>query len=343
MKKKVKVALIGAGRIGFLLEKDPKGVKPATHFGMWLKNKNVKLQAVCDKNLKRRKEISKIDNKIKFFTSLKKLLKIVKPDIVSISTWKDTHYKICKQCIISGIKVIVMEKPLANNLHQSTKLKSLIKKNRVKVLINHRRRYDTEIIKLSKKINNGEIGEIMQVSCFYVYGILTTGTHLIDTLRMLLAKVAGEVVSVIGKQNKFSSFYPKDDINIDGLINFKNGLSAHIQSLNIKNYDIFDIHLYGSKGKIVISNIGRSILKYKIIKSPEHLGFTELSNKEISMCKNTPRKQFTLLSKNAVDCLKNKKALPLCDEIESYKAMVIIDGLIKSAKNKSKLKKINFK
>ena len=62
---------------------------------------------------------------------------------------------------------------------------SYIGKYKVKVLVNHRRRYDDEIIKLTKLIKKGIIGEILQVSSHYVYGLLTTGTHVIDTLRFL--------------------------------------------------------------------------------------------------------------------------------------------------------------
>ena len=41
----------------------------------------------------------------------------------------------------------MLEKPLANNIKQSKEILSLIKKYKVKVLVNHRRRYDTEIKK----------------------------------------------------------------------------------------------------------------------------------------------------------------------------------------------------
>ena len=44
MNKKIKVAIIGIGRIGMLLELDKKRIKPATHFGMWNYNKKVTLE-----------------------------------------------------------------------------------------------------------------------------------------------------------------------------------------------------------------------------------------------------------------------------------------------------------
>ena len=86
-------------------------------------------------------------------------------------------------------------------MDQSKTLIRLINKNKTKVLVNHRRRFDEQAIKLKKLIKKGRIGKIKQVSCFYVYGLLTTGTHVVDTLRMLLNDIAGEVIKVIGIKN----------------------------------------------------------------------------------------------------------------------------------------------
>ena len=264
------------------------------------------------------------------------MIKVESPKIVSICTWKTSHYSITKECLKLGIKVIVLEKPLANTIHQAKELIKLVKKYNAKILVNHRRRYDEEVIKLKKKIDNDIIGDILQVSSFYVYGILTTGTHLIDTLRMLLRDKLGEVDKVIGVLNKLNNFKPKDDTNIDGFLFFKKNVIASIQSLDMKSYDNFDIIIYGRKGKIEITDIGRKILKYRIIKSPEHVGFTELDRKPTLLCSPKPRNQFGYLAKNAVKCLKNKKILPLCDENESFKDMDIIDKLILSSQKMEK-------
>ena len=266
----------------------------------------------------------------------------LKPKIVSIATWKDTHYSITKLCINLGIKVIVLEKPLANNINQAKSLLKIIKKNKVKVLVNHRRRFDTEIIKLKKKLEEGIIGNILQVSSYYVYGLLTTGTHAIDTLQFLLEGLAGKIHKVHGFENKFGNFASSDDKNYDAILQFQNGLKVTLQSLNIKKYDIFDFYIYGTKGKILITDIGRSIIKYKIQKSPEHTGFEELSKRPENLCKPKPRKQFLKLAENAIECLNRKNAAPLCSATDSYKDMEIINKIILSAKNGSKEKKIKF-
>jgi scyllo-inositol 2-dehydrogenase (NAD+) len=337
--KKPNVCLIGPGRIGMTLELDKLRKKPATHFGMWNSNKRSKFLAVCDTDRKKEKIARKLNKKILFYTDYKKMIKDLKPDIVSISTWKDSHYKITSDCLELGIKNIVLEKPLANNIHQAKKIIKKIQKNKATVIINHRRRFDKEVIKLQQKIKDGVIGEITQVSSNYVYGLLTTGTHLIDTLRMLLEPIAGKITYVFGVKNIFKNFLPLEDVNIDGFIFFKNGLKVSIHSHNIKDYDIFDFHLYGTKGKILITEIGRSILKYKIIKSPEHSGFAELESKGKKICKSKPRNQFLTLANNAIDCYLSSKSKPLCSAYDSYIDMKIINALLLSSK-RSKVVKI---
>ena len=338
--KKIPVCMIGAGRIGLKLEFDPKRVKPASHFGMWLKDKNFDLRAISDKKKIERKYLKNIGRKILLYKNFEKMISEQKPKIVSISTWKDTHYMIAKKCIDMGLKVIILEKPLANNLNQARKLIDQINKKKVKVLVNHRRRYDDDIINLKHKLKNGIIGEIIQVSSFYVYGLLTTGTHLIDTLRMLLSDINGDVEKVVGFENVKSNFKPKDDKNYDAVLQFKNGLKATMQSLDMKSYDNFDIHIFGKKGKILVSGIGRDILFYKIISSPEHSGFTELSLNYKRLNNSKPRLQFKKLSMNAYDCLLNNSK-PLCSADDSFRD-IIINKIIQSSKKGSKKLKVKF-
>ena len=178
--------------------------------------------------------LKKIGSNIKIYSDYKKMIKLNRPKVVSISTWKDTHYEISNFCIDNGVKVIILEKPLANSISEAKKLISKLKTKKTKVLVNHRRRFDTDIIKLQSKIKNGIIGDILQVSSFYVYGLLTTGTHLIDTLRMLLKERCGEVIQVSGYKNLSNNFKPNDDENYDAVLKFKSGIISTIQNLDMK-------------------------------------------------------------------------------------------------------------
>jgi len=333
--------MIGAGRIGLKLEFDKKRIKPASHYGMWIKNKRFELKGICDNQEIEKNYKKKINQKIPFYKDFKEMILVEKPEIVSISTWKDSHFEITNKCLDLGIKIIVLEKPLANSINEAKNLIDKIKKKKAKVIVNHRRRFDEDIIGLKKKLENKLIGEIIQISSFYVYGLLTTGTHLIDTLRMLMKNIAGDIVAVSGVKNSMKNFKPKDDENYDASLRFKNGLLATIQNLDMKSYDNFDIHIFGKKGKILISGIGRDILKFKVVKSPEHAGFTELTSSPQQLNNKKPRLQFNKLAQNALECFLYKKP-PLCSALESYKDMIVIAKIIESADKKSKFLKVKI-
>ena len=49
-----------AGRIGLNHEFDKKRVKPVSHVGMWLKNKDCNLVAICDKDKKQFSKAKKL-------------------------------------------------------------------------------------------------------------------------------------------------------------------------------------------------------------------------------------------------------------------------------------------
>jgi len=334
-KEKYTAAVIGIGRIGMLLESDPKRLKPATHFGMWLAQDQVDLIAVCDNN-PRNLEIAKSKlPSVKTFLSAREMLQKVRPDIVSIATWKDTHYEIIKLCVDFGIPAIVCEKPIAEKYEHAKEIVERIKQNGVHLFINHRRRFDPLLYPLREGLKIGMIGEIIQVSTYYVYGLVTTGTHVIDTLRFFLKDVAGEITWVIGIPNKFRHFHPQDDPCIDGFVGFENGLKASLQSLNIKDYDIMNYYFYGRKGLMILKNIGRDIEIYKVKDSPEHEYFAELINKPIKKLGGKPRNQFGYLADNVIDCLKGR-ATTLSSGEDSLKALEVLLAMQKSVAEKGK-------
>lgn len=331
-KKKYKAAVIGTGRIGMLLESDPKRMKPATHVGLWLNHPRTELAAVCDTDPKKFEVAKTMKTDIKTYIDPELLLREVKPDIVSISTWKDTHYEMMKLALKYNIPAIVLEKPIAEKIEHAREIVEEAKEKGAHIFVNHRRRFDPLLYEIREKIKNGLIGEIMQVSSFYVFGLVTTGTHLIDALRFFL----GEVKWVTAFPNKKKHFAPSDDPCADGVIGFENDVKASIQSLNIKDYDVFEIVFWGRYGKLVFRNIGRDFELYKVVDSPEHEGFTELENKPSKSWGGKPRNQFMFLGDNVINCLEDK-ATPLSTVEDSLRDLEILIAMQESIKQGGKV------
>ena len=324
-----KAAVIGIGRIGMLLESDPQRIKPATHFGMWTSHPRTELVAVCDNDPAKLAQAKGMLPSLETYTDAAALLREIRPDLVSISTWKDTHYEMMKLCLENGVKVIVCEKPIADRYDQAKEIVDQARARDVALIINHRRRFDDILYPLRDDISQGLIGQLLQVTTYYVFGLVTTGTHLVDTLRFLLGPTEGEVEWVSAHPNVLPHHAPPDDPCVDGFIGFESGLKASMQSLDIKKYDIFHFDFYGETGKIVLKNIGRDIDIYRVVSSPEHAGFTELEVEPSEQRGGTPRDQFHALADNAVDCLEGK-ATSLSTGEDSLKALEILVAMQRS-------------
>jgi len=335
MSKKYKAAVIGTGRIGMLHENDPKRLKPATHVGMWANHSRADLVAVCDNDPEKFPIAEQLCPGVATYTDPDRLLSETKPDVISISTWRDTHYEMMKLAMKHGVKVIVCEKPIAEKQEDAEEIVREARAQGVELLINHRRRFDPLLYPFRDDLKNGLIGELLQVSTYYVYGLLTTGTHLIDALRFFLKDIAGEVTWVSGFPFPKEHFAPDDDSCLDGFIGFENGLKVSIQSLNMKDYDHFDFYFYGRKGKARFYNIGRNIDIYKVIDSVEHEGFTELENTPSDRRGGAPRDQFGLMADNAIDCLEGK-ATSLSTGEDSLKALETLIAMQESARQGGK-------
>ncbi|MDP2696286.1 MAG: Gfo/Idh/MocA family oxidoreductase [bacterium] len=329
--KKYKAAVIGIGRIGMLLESDPKRTKPATHVGLWIQHPRTELVAVCDNDPKKFEVAKSMKPDVRTYTDPEELLKTEKPDIVTISTWKDTHYEMMKLALKYNIPAIVLEKPIAEKVEHAREIVDEANEKGINLFINHRRRFDSLLYEIRDGIRQGLIGEVLQVTSHYVFGLVTTGTHLIDALRFFL----GDIKWVAAFPNKKEHFAPPDDPCVDGFIGFENDVKVALQSLNMKDYDIFNTDFYGRKGKLSFKNIGRDFELYKVIESPEHQGFTELENHPSQRWGGQPRNQFMFLGDNVVDCLEGK-AKSLSTGEDSLKALEALLAMQESVKQDGK-------
>lgn len=326
----VRAALIGAGRIGMELESDPKRRKPATHFGMWRAHAETELVAVCDREPERLDEARRLAPGIATYDDPGLLLERERIDVVSIATWKDSHYEMLKLAMAAGVGVIVCEKPIAERLDHAREIVNEARARGVSLLINHRRRFDPLLYPFRDDLAAGLVGELQQVSSYYVYGLLTTGTHLVDALRFLLEPSVGEVEWVSGFANDRPHFAPPDDPCVDAVIGFASGVKATMQSVDLKRYDLFDIEIYGTEGRAAVRNVGRDIEITRVRESPEHAGFTELEPEASERRGGEPRDQFGMLADNAVACVRGTGS-SLSSGEDSLRALEVLLAIRESA------------
>jgi predicted dehydrogenase len=334
--KRYKAAVIGAGRIGMRLESDPLRKKPATHAGTWLQNNRTQLVGLCDIHPGMPAAAAKLAPGVATYSDPERMLKEKKPDIVSIATHQDTHIGLIRIALMNGAKAIVCEKPISDDPVGAAKIVAEARSAGVPLIINHARRFDPTFQKLAHEIASGRIGEVLQVSGYYVYGLVSTGTHLVDTIRMLLRPVAGEIAWVAGWPMGLRSFHPQGDPNIDGVVGFANGLKATVQALNMKDYDFFEIDIFGREGLATCHGIGRRAAIYPVVESTINAGFTEMADDPVEQWGPTKESFFASMATNVIDCL-DGRTTPASTGEDSLMALEVLSAMKASAERGVKI------
>lgn len=121
MDKKPTVALIGVGHMGSMYLKLLEELQ---------KNNKCSLIAVCDTDEEVFKRLSE-NLSIPMFLNLKEMVEKVKFDAAIIATISSSHFEVAKLLIESGIKYLLIEKPVVTNIEDLKKLKDITEKNDV--------------------------------------------------------------------------------------------------------------------------------------------------------------------------------------------------------------------
>ncbi|TGL18761.1 gfo/Idh/MocA family oxidoreductase [Leptospira yanagawae] len=268
--RKINVILIGLGRIASKLEKDPYRKKPCTHMGVisshWGK-KNFNFVSgydtksdVCDEFANTWKVKT---NQLP--TELPSGFEFPKVDLAIVATPSPTHPFLAKQCMESGIKHILIEKPVAMDAKQAKSLEKMAKAKGCKLWINHERRYHPSYLFVKKELEKGSFGDLKSIRAsvftsaknpgiaFSKFGggpLLHDGTHAVDLIHWLVGKP---------KLIHSSLERPKKGIvETRAFANFRTQNQVEI-SLDVsggRDYFQFELDLHTDSHRIICSNDG---------------------------------------------------------------------------------------
>ena len=329
-KTNFKAAIIGCGRIASDFDDDPMMVETfgiASHAGGYSDNSNVDLIAASDISKEKLDKFGKRWNVTSLYVDYKEMLEKEEIDILSICTWNSTHFDILKVAAKNEVKAVWCEKPISNSLSNAKKMIKIANENNIKLAINHSRRWDRLYKDITKFIENGELGDIQQVSCYYTGGLANTCTHLFDVLRMFLGDAEGVAAWINDEPTK-------DDPNMDGYLKFKNGTAVTLQSVALQAFLVFEIDIYGTKGRLRIQDNGFKLSYWKVKESSKYKGFNELFE-EFSPIEIHPKTMIKSAVTDIVECLQTGRE-PTCTGDDGYKALEMICAFQLSIKENNK-------
>lgn len=147
MDKKIKVGIIGAGRIGKVHALSIKNLIP-----------EVEIKAVSDVYFPAAEQLAKENGIPNAYEDYKEILKDPEIDAVLICSSTDTHAQISIEAAEAG-KHIFCEKPVDLSVEKVEAVLEAVEKANVKFQVGFNRRFDHNFAKIKELINAGELGE----------------------------------------------------------------------------------------------------------------------------------------------------------------------------------------
>jgi predicted dehydrogenase len=321
-------AVVGLGRIGSSLEKDSLREKPCTHTGAILSNPDCRLLAGADIDPEARRRYLEDwgeragPEPLQVFTGADQLLAHVRPDILVASTPPENHLQIVSAAAEAGVPVVICEKPLAHSLADARRIARLHTNGRVKVLVNHERRYSADYRAVRELVDSGRYGRLISVNGTLYFGksaahrdvLLHDGTHLVDIINFLTRHTCRLRRGFGSMRAKTSSAY---------LFGTAGDIPVIIEVGAERDHLVFEVELSFEKGRV---KVGNGVLRYEVSgESPYYENYRSLLPDEPPRIERTG--YFSNMLEDAVRCVREPEYMPVSGAPDGLEVMKFIRSL----------------
>jgi len=244
----MKVILCGLGKMG------------NNHFRILSGFEDCKILAVVDSNEQTLATFS-TQSRCPRFLSLKEALRNTTPDAVLIAASTEQHFSLAKEVLSRKIPLF-LEKPITRTVKEAMELCELAVKKQVPFMVGHVERFNPAIVAAHRLIQQGVLGEIINLSFVRVGGapkdfegagnvLIDLAVHDIDITQWLLGQVP-QLVECIG--------HGKNVVDSATLLLQANGVTIDIHANWLTPIKIRELRITGSKGYLSINLISQSVV-----------------------------------------------------------------------------------
>lgn len=341
--KNTRIALVGCGRIGFLLENDPLRYKPCTHYG-GARAAGLTITHACDINPERLAFFSKIagTGPGRSYASAELMMDEVRPDMVIVAAWTRSHAEIGIAAARAGARVVLCEKPLCADLADARALLEECRRTGTRLMVSHERRYEARYMAARRILESGALGEIKTVHASVLNSgyrgdstvaegggpLLHDGTHAIDILHFFF----GELASVEGEFQRRGRKSGYEDRAVAWL-KTRSGVDIFLEAGGNRNYFVFEIAVSGTEGRMVLGNGYQEL--YRTRKSRYYTGFRDLAPLRFHSAGGM--NCFKRMYRDAATLLRDRKADPASSGMDGYRALEAIHAIYLSSHLKKKV------
>ena len=182
----IRVAIIGCGLIGTEWDRSaPVDAPTLTHARAFSQHPRALLVALCDHDGERARSAAKYWQVAHAYTDPWQLFEEQSIDVAVIASSSTARWAVIEPALAAGVKVLVIEKPLAATLEESRRLVAALDAAGARSVVNYSRNWDSSMRELKDRIAAGAMSRVQRVVATYGKGIGNNGSHLIDLTSFL--------------------------------------------------------------------------------------------------------------------------------------------------------------
>ena len=293
----LRAAIIGTGRIGSALERDPLRTKPHTHAGWYVSHPHILLSGGADTNPDRLAAFG-ADWRLppdRLFAAYPDLLATVQPDLVSICAYAPERVAMARAALQAGARGLWLEKAVATSVASAHDLRAAAVAAGASVVVNHPRAQDPQYRAVRRIIEDGTLGPLESIHVVFSGHLIHTGTHAWEVLDSWCGPwtevrtwpdtgpMAGassgsrpHADAAAGSDGAVSAANSTTATDIGGRVHirFGSGVDAFVSG-GRKSYFIFQFDLIFANGRVRLGNDVNEVLVTG--PSPRYSGFIELT------------------------------------------------------------------
>lgn len=236
------------------------------------------ITAIADISEDSLKKFAEEYNVQKTYTDYIEMLEKENLDIISVCTRPKQHAEITIESAKRGVKGILCEKPMAENLGRADEMIKVCEENNVKLAIDHQLRFDGPYVTAKNLIEDGVIGALFRIYALCAGGDLKdNATHTIDLMRYIhndtpIEWVIGQIERIGDPKRydlaseQFALGYMKFADNVRGIIEVGDDTAPGYHH----------IYLYGTEGEIELGVPGGPGIRLKNRQSAGEWVFPEV-------------------------------------------------------------------
>lgn len=219
MSSKYRVAIIGTGRMGGLMEDElpvNQFWRPYGHFSSYQAIEQTEVVAVANRGEERLQRFAKRFDFQNTYLDYREMIEKEKPDIVSVTTPSLARAEPIIFCAEHGVRGIYAEKGLCASLEEADRVVAACKKNRIAFNWGAMRRHHDGYVRMAEAIADGDIGEPRYATMCASTDLIKHHPHTLDLVSMMFGDpapkwVEGAFAEPPSAEAEGSRQYPKFD------------------------------------------------------------------------------------------------------------------------------------